>query len=139
MKQPLHSMLSRREREIMDVLYRTGTTSAHRIREALSEAPSHSTVRTQLRVLERKGYIRHEPDGVPQVFRAVVPRHVAGTQELERLIRTFFSGSVGTVIVKLLSGRVGSLRDRDLTHIARIVGRLRKQRRAAVVAIRKSR
>jgi hypothetical protein len=58
MKRPLHSMLSRREREIMDVLYRTGVASAHAIRKAQSASPSHSTVRTQLRVLERKGYIR---------------------------------------------------------------------------------
>lgn len=129
MKQPLHSMLSRREREIMDVLYQTGGTSAHGIRKVLPAAPSHSTVRTQLRVLEHKGYIRREPQRVPQLFRPVVPRPLAGAQELERLVRTFFSNSVHAVIMVLLTGQSGRMADRDLEDIGRLLGRLRKERR----------
>jgi len=136
MKQPLHAMLSRREREIMDVLYQTGGTSAHGIRKALSTTPSHSTVRTQLRVLEHKGYIRREPQRIPQLFRPVVPRHMAGTQELERLVRTFFSDSVHAVIMALLSGHAGRVADQELEDIGRIVGRLRKERRLTAAAIR---
>lgn len=139
MKQPLHSMLSRREREIMDVLYRTGIASAHEIRKALSASPTHSTVRTQLRVLEHKGYIRREPERVPQLFRPVVPRHVAGTQELGRLVRTFFSHSAHAVVAALLSGAAGQLSDEELVNIARIVGRLRKRGRVAAVAKQSSR
>ena len=136
MKRPLRSMLSRREREIMDVLYRTGGTTAHEIRKLLSATPSNSTVRTQLRVLEHKGHIRREPQRIPHFFRPVVPRHLAGTQELDRLVRTFFSDSVHKVITVLLSRQADGVPDRELEDIGRIVGRLLKERRLTAASLR---
>jgi predicted transcriptional regulator len=135
MKQPLHSMLSRREREIMDVLYQTGGTTAHGIRKALSATPSHSTVRTQLRALEHKGYIRREPQRIPQLFTPVVPRHLAGTQELDRLVRTFFSDSVHAVVWALLSAQTSRVAERELEEIGRMVVRLRQERRLSAAGI----
>jgi BlaI family transcriptional regulator, penicillinase repressor len=73
----LHTALTKRERQIMDVLYRLGRATAGEILEALPGAPSYSTVRTQLRVLENKGHVRHEEHGLRYVYLPIVPRHSA--------------------------------------------------------------
>ena len=86
--------LSRRERQIMDVLYRKRRATAAEIVSGLSGKPSSSTVRTQLRVLERKGHVRHKQEGLRFVYQPVVSRPVAAQSALRHLIRTFFEGSV---------------------------------------------
>ena len=77
MPDSLHSVLTRRERQIMDVLFRRGRATAAEVMEDLPGSPSYSTVRTQLRVLEEKGHVRHEEEGVRYVYTAVVKRHSA--------------------------------------------------------------
>src|SRR5579864_7037879 len=94
MPQAPHSTLSRRERQIMDILYRHGRASANQVMAELSGEPNHSTVRTQLRVLEAKGHVRHEEDGLKYVYMPTVPRHAVRQSALKHLIETFFEGSV---------------------------------------------
>src|SRR5580765_2741366 len=98
MAQPLHAVLTRRERQIMDVLYRRGRATAAEVMEGLSGRPHDSTVRTQLRVLERTGYVRHEEAGLRYVYIPTASRQVARRSALRHLVETFFDGSVEKVV-----------------------------------------
>jgi predicted transcriptional regulator len=116
----LHT-LTKRERQIMDALYRLGRATAGEILEALPGAPSYSTVRTQLRVLETKGHVRHEEHGLRYVYLPVVPRHSARRSALKHLVDTFFDGSSAKVVAALLGGEGARLSDEDLRRIAEMV------------------
>ena len=118
--------LSKREREIMDVLYRNGRATAGEIRAALSGAPSDSTVRTQLRVLEDKGHVRHEEQGLRFVYLPTVPRHAARRSALKHLVDTFFDGSHAKVVTTLLGSDVERLSDAELDRIADLIASARK-------------
>ena len=85
--------LSRRERQIMDVIYREGQATATEVLAAIADPPSYSAVRAMLRVLENKGHLRHVPDGTRYVYRPTLPRDRAGTPALEHVLQTFFDGS----------------------------------------------
>ena len=87
---PAATNLSRRERQIMDILYRLGTATAAEIRTNLPEAPSYSTVRALLRILEEKGHLKHHYDGPRYVFTPVVSRPAAQKSALRQMVRTFF-------------------------------------------------
>jgi len=117
----LHSVLTKRERQIMDVLYRLGRGTAGEILEALPGAPSYSTVRTQLRVLETKGHVRHDEHGLRYVYIPTVPRHSARKSALKHLVDTFFDGSTTKVVAALLGGEASRLTDDDLERIAELV------------------
>jgi len=93
MTTPWHSRLSRRERQIMDILFRLGRATASVVRTELAGDPSSSTVRTQLRILEQKGHVRHEEVGLRYVYRPVTPRRTARRSALRHLVETFFEGS----------------------------------------------
>jgi BlaI family transcriptional regulator, penicillinase repressor len=127
MSKALHSALSRRERQIMDILYRRGRATAAEVMHDLPGSSSYSTVRTQLRVLEDKGYARHEEDGVRFVYLPAVPRHAARRSALTHLVDTFFDGSVEKVVEALLGARGARLTDEDLDRIAEVVARARKE------------
>jgi BlaI family transcriptional regulator, penicillinase repressor len=127
MSKALHSALSRRERQIMDILYRRGRATAAEVMHDLPGSSSYSTVRTQLRVLEEKGYARHEEDGVRFVYLPAVPRHAARRSALTHLVDTFFDGSVEKVVEALLGARGARLTDEDLDRIAEVVARARKE------------
>src|SRR2546425_70516 len=101
---PLHTALTRRERQIMDILYRRGRATAGEGMADLSGDPNYSTVRTQLRVLERKGYVRHEEAGLRDVYIPAVPRHAAPKAALRHLVDTFFGRSAGKIVGALLGG-----------------------------------
>src|SRR3990170_8429798 len=88
-----HAALTRRERQIMDILYKRGRATANEVLDDLPGAPHYSTVRTQLRVLEEKGHVTHEEDGVRFVYMAAVPRRAARKSALRHLVDTFFDGS----------------------------------------------
>src|SRR5919204_3791309 len=105
MSKTLHSALTRRERQIMDILYRRGRATAAEVMNDLPGATTYSTVRTQLRVLEGKGYARHEEDGVRFIYLPAVPRHAARKSALTHLVDTFFDGSVEKVVETLLGAR----------------------------------
>jgi len=125
----LHAALTKRERQIMDVLYRLGRATAAEILEALPDAPTYSTVRTQLRVLETKGHVRHEDLGLRYVYSPTVPRHAARKSALKHLVDTFFDGSSAKVVAALLGGDGAALSDEELARIAEAVNNARKDSR----------
>lgn len=126
MPKPLHPALSRRERQIVDILYRLGRATAAEVMRDLPGSPSYSTVRTQLRVLEAKGHVRHEEEGLRYVYVAAVPRHAARRPALRHLVNTFFDGSAANVVSALLGGEGARLSDEELDRIAELVAKARK-------------
>jgi len=121
-----HTVLTKRERQIMDVLYRLGRATAAEIREGLPGQTSDSTVRTQLRVLEDKGHARHEEHGLRFVYLPTVPRHAARKSALNHLVDTFFDGSHAKVVTTLLGSDAARLSDDDLDRIAELITSARK-------------
>ena len=118
--------LARRERQIMDILYRRGRATAADVMEDLSGRPNSSTVRTQLRVLEEKGHVRHEEEGLRFVYMPAVPRAAARKSALRHVVDTFFDGSAEQVVAAVLGGEATRLSDDDLTRIADLVAKARK-------------
>jgi predicted transcriptional regulator len=124
---PLHTVLTRRERQIMDILFRRGKATAAEVMEELPGEPSYSTVRTQLRVLEEKGHARHEDDGVRFVYMPAVARHTARKSALRHLVDTFFDGSPEKAVAALLGGEGAKLTDEQLDRIADLIAKTRKE------------
>jgi predicted transcriptional regulator len=118
---PLHAVLTKRERQIMDRLYKLGRATANEILEGLSGEPSSSTVRTQLRVLEAKGFVRHEEEGLRYVYLPTVPRHAARRSALKHLVETFFDGSNAKVVAALLGGEGARVTDEELDRIVALI------------------
>jgi BlaI family transcriptional regulator, penicillinase repressor len=119
--------LTRRERQIMDILYRRSRATAAEVMAELPGEPNYSTVRTQLRVLEDKGHVLHEEDGVRYVYAPAVPRHAARKSALKHLVETFFDGSAEQVVAAVLGGEASRLSDEDLERIAELVADARKE------------
>jgi predicted transcriptional regulator len=128
-RKPLHAALTKRERQIMDRLYRLGRATAAEVLDGLPGAPSYSTVRTQLRVLETKGHVRHEEQGLRYVYVPTVPRHSARKSALKHLVDTFYDGSTAKVVAALLGGEVSSISDDELERIAELVANARGESR----------
>ena len=127
MTKPLHSALTRRERQIMDILYRRGRATAAEVLEELPGQTSYSTVRTQLRVLEEKGHVRHDEEGLRYVYLPAVPRHAARKSALRHLVDTFFDGSTEKAVAALLGGEGSRLSDEELARITDLVAKARKE------------
>ncbi len=121
-----HAALSRRERLIMDVLYRRGRATAAEVLADLPGSPSYSTVRTQLRVLEEKGHVRHEEAGLRYVYAPALPRRAARKSALKHLAETFFDGSAEQLVAAVLGGEAARLTESDLDRIADLVEKARK-------------
>ena len=126
MTRALHTVLTRRERQIMDILFRRGRATAAEVMEELPGEPSYSTVRTQLRVLEEKGHVRHEEDGVRFIYMPAVARHAARKSALRHLVETFFDGSSEKAVAALLGGEGSKLSDEQLDRIADLIAKARK-------------
>ena len=122
-----HVTLTRRERQIMDVLFRRGRATASQVMQELPGGPSYSTVRTQLRVLEDKGHVRHEEEGPRYVYMPAVPRHAARKSALRHLVNTFFDGSTEKVVAALLGGEGTRLTDEELKRVADLVAKAQKE------------
>jgi len=122
--------LTRRERQIMDILYRQGRATANEVMAALSGSPNYSTVRTQLRVLEEKGHVVHEEHGLRYVYSPAVPRHAARKSALRHLVETFFDGSAESAVAALLGGEGSKLSDEELQRIAELVDKSRSAKSA---------
>ena len=118
--------LSRRERAIMDILFRRGRASAEDVMHELSGDPSYSTVRTQLRVLEEKGHVRHVEEGRRFVYMPAVARSAARKVALRHVIETFFEGSVDRVVAALVGGEAARLSDDELERIQALVDKAKK-------------
>jgi predicted transcriptional regulator len=129
MTQFRHTALSKRERQIMDALYRLGRATVAEILEQMRPAPSYSTVRAQLRVLEEKGHVRHEDQGLRYVYVPTVPRHAARKTALKHLVDTFFDGSPANLMTALLGGDAAKLSDEELDRITRLVKAARSSSR----------
>jgi predicted transcriptional regulator len=115
------TLLTKRERQIMDVLYRLGRATAGDVLERLEGAPGYSTVRTQLRVLERKGHVKHEEEGLRYVYMPIVPRHSARRSALKHLVDTFFDGSTSKAVAALLGGEASRVSNDELSRIEDLV------------------
>jgi BlaI family transcriptional regulator, penicillinase repressor len=123
------SGLSRRERQIMDILYRRGRATGGEVMDDLPGDPSYSTVRTQLRVLERKGHVRHEEHGLKFIYMPAVPRRAARKSALKHVVDTFFDGSVEKVVGALLGGEGMRVTQEELDRIAEQVEKARSPRK----------
>ena len=116
--------LSRRERQILDILYAKGTATAAEVQKALPDPPSYSAVRALLRILEEKGHARHEPQGTRYVYLPMVPRERARDSALSRIVKTFFEGSAAQAAAALVDS--GSLSDDELAKLSSLIERARK-------------
>ena len=119
--------LSRRERQIMDILYERGRATGAEILAAMPDAPTYSAVRAKLRVLEEKGHIRHEEEHLRYVYRPVLPRDAARRGALRHLLTTFFGGSVEDAVAALLDLSAAKLSKEDLDRISRRIADAKKE------------
>ncbi len=125
-KEP-HVDLSRRERQIMNILYQQGRATAAEVRELLPNKPGYSAVRAMLRILEEKGHIRHEEKALRYVFMPTVPREKAKRSALRHLLDTFFEGSTEKAVAALLDGSSTRLTKEELDRLARLIGEAREK------------
>jgi|SRR5215471_718872 len=121
-----HVNLTRRERQIMDILYRLGRATAGEVMTDLPGEPSYSTVRAQLRVLEDKGHVEHEEVGLRYVYTPIVPRHEIRQSALRHMVDTFFEGSTQKVVAALLGSEGGRISPEELDRIAELIDKARK-------------
>jgi predicted transcriptional regulator len=116
-----HHTLSRRERQIMDVLYQKGRATALEGRESLPDPPSYSAVRALLRILEDKGHVRHEQDGPRYIFTPKTPRDKARRSAIRHLMETFFEDSPEQAVAALLDVSSSKLSEEELDRLARLI------------------
>jgi predicted transcriptional regulator len=121
--------LSRRERQIMDIIYARGSATAAEVHDAIPDAPSKTSVRTLLRILETKGHVTHVEDGPRYVYRAVRSRDRAGKSSLRRVLDTFFDGSLERAVAAHLSDSAVDLSPEELKQLSRIIDQARKKER----------
>src|SRR4051794_15196923 len=123
------SSLSRREREIMDILHRRGRATAGEVMAELTGQPAYSTVRAQLRVLEEKGHVRHGEQNLRYVYTPAMSRQVVQKSVLQHLVDTFFEGSAEKVVVTLLGQERLKVSDDELDRIAAVIDKARQERK----------
>ncbi len=119
--------LSRRERQIMDILYQRGKSSASEVREGMTDAPSYSAVRAMLRVLEEKGHVRHQAEGLKYVYVPTVTRDKAKRSAVKHLIDTFFQDSPEQVVAALLDVSSTRLTRGELDRMAEMIEKAKKE------------
>jgi predicted transcriptional regulator len=123
----LNDPLSRRERQILDILYAKSAATAAEVREAMDDPPSYSAVRALLRILEEKGHARHETQGTRYVYLPLVPREHARNSALTRIVQTFFDGSAAQAAAALVDS--GTLSSDELERLSALIERARKEGR----------
>jgi predicted transcriptional regulator len=121
--------LSRRERQIMDVIYARGRATVAQVREDLPDPPTYSAVRALLRVLEEKGHLRHKQDGPRYVFEPTLSREKARRSALRRVVRTFFEGSTEQTVAALLDPSVSDLSNPELDRLRAMIATARRKGR----------
>ncbi|HJQ66295.1 MAG TPA: BlaI/MecI/CopY family transcriptional regulator [Gemmatimonadales bacterium] len=121
--------LSRRERQIMDVIYRRGRATAADVHADLPDPPSYSAVRALLRVLESKGHLHHVSDGPRYVYAPTVPRERARDSALRQLVGTFFDGSTEAAVAALLDLNATRLSDAELNRLAGLIAQAKREGR----------
>ena len=128
-EQPIDRHLSRRERQIMDVLFQMEEATAAEVQERLPEAPSYSAVRAMLRILEDKGHVRHHEDGPRYVYRPVVARDTAQKTAISHMLRTFFDGSVEAAMTALLDATDRRLSRDEVERLSSLIDERRREGR----------
>ena len=126
---PVQHKLSRRERQIMDVLYRRGRATAAEIHQGIPDAPGYSAVRAMLRVLEEKKHIRHEEKDLRYVFVPIVPRDKARRSAVLHMLDTFFDGSPEQAVATLLDLSARDLSEQDFDRLAALIEKARQEGR----------
>lgn len=121
--------LSRRERQIMEILYQRGKASASEVRASMADAPSYSAVRAMLRVLEEKGHVRHQAEGLKYVYVPTVSRDKAKRTAVRHVLDTFFGGSPEQIMAALLDVSAPRLTREELDRMAEMIERARKEGR----------
>ena len=121
-----HLHLSRRERQIMDVLYRKGSATAAEVLESIPNPPSYSAVRALLRILEQKGHVRHEESAGKYVFMPTVPHAKAKRSAIVHLVQTFFGGSPEQAVAALLDASSSKLSSEELDRLQALIDKARK-------------
>ena len=124
-----HVDLSRRERQIMYIIYERGKATANEVMERLPDPPSYSAVRAMLRLLEEKGHLEHEQDGPRYVYRPTAPREAVRRSALRHTIKTFYDGSVEQAMAALLDLSDQHLSDEALDELTRLIEKSRKEGR----------
>ena len=125
MPEQLQHTLSRRERQIMDVLFRRGSASVAEVQEDLPDAPGYSAVRAHLRILEEKGHITHTQEGPRYVYRPAIAKEKAKRSALRHLVDTFFNGSAEQAMAALLDDDASNLSEAELQRLSRLIARAR--------------
>ena len=123
------SHLTRRERQIMDIIYRLGRATAHEVLEHLPDAPSYSAVRALLRLLEERGHVRHVQEGPKYVYLPAVARNSARKSALAHVVRTFFDGSVEQAVATLVDSSRAKLSREELDRLADLIDKAKKEGR----------
>jgi predicted transcriptional regulator len=121
--------LSRRERQIMDALYRLGRASAAEIREALSSPPTYTAVRTHLTILQEKGHVKFESDGTRYIYEPVVPREEMAKTVIEGVLQTFFNNSIEMAVATMINREEAEISQEQLDRLAQIIEQARKEGR----------
>ena len=129
MADSIANRLSRRERQIMDVLYQLGEATAAEVQERLPEPPSYSAVRAMLRILEDKGHIAHHEDGPRYVYAPTVARDTARRSAVSHLLKTFFDGSVEQAMAALLDGAERKLSRDEIDRLSRLIEQRKREER----------
>jgi BlaI family transcriptional regulator, penicillinase repressor len=119
--------LSRRERQIMEILFESGKASASQVRAAMEDAPSYSAVRTLLRVLEDKGHVRHRAEGLRYVYVPTVAREKAKRTAVRHLLKTYFNGSPEQIVAALLDVSSTELTREELDRMAEMIEKAKRE------------
>ena len=119
--------LSRRERQIMDILYRTGKSSASEVRDAMPDAPGYSAVRAMLRVLEEKGHVKHQAEGLKYVYVPTVAQDKAKRSAVKHVLDTFFSGSAEQIVAALLDVSATRLTRDELDRMSELIEKAKRE------------
>jgi BlaI family transcriptional regulator, penicillinase repressor len=121
--------LSRRERQIMDIVYAKGSATAAEVHASIPDPPSKTSVRTLLRILEEKGHLTHFEDGPRYVYRAVRSREHVGKSSLRRVLNTFFDGSLERAVAAHLTDSASDLSAEELKRLSQLIQHARKKGR----------
>jgi len=124
-----HVHLSRRERQIMDIVYRLGQASAADVLENMPDPPGYSAVRTMLRLLEEKGYLRHDQEGPRYVYLPTLSRDKARQSALKQLVQTFFDNSTEQTVAALLDMSKSKMSGEELERLSELIEKARKEGR----------
>ena len=128
-KTPPKDGFSRREREIMDVLYRLRKATAAQILEEIADPPSYTAIRTHLAILEKKGHVRHASDGTRYIYEPLVAREQMGRRAIDSLLTTFFDNSIERAVAALLTRKDADLSADELERLSQLIEKAKREGR----------